>query len=203
MDPSSVAGSLYTRLAKDIVTNAMELAPDVSWEEVLSARNTYWGKGRSTYEGRSAVEVSVARSLRPVAEQMGWGMDTPVAVYMSGLYFCRVLERSMRNQSKRVKEAKKGKRKFISDEARVATIASEEGEIGNLGGFKGKIEIALAKFARQKLPCEKSYLETIQKVLGLLWDGKPEEAVAMLSAITPKKAPSKSELLALPQPQAS
>lgn len=199
LDPSSVLGSLYTRLAGDIVTNARELASDVDWEKVLSARYTYWLKGKCTYEGKSAVEVSIARNLRPVAEQMGWSMDSAEVVYMSGLYFGRVLDRSIRIQAQRVKKAEN--RKFVSDGHRAKKITKEEQEIAELSVFKEKIEIALAKFARQKLPRNKNYLENLQKLFGLLWIGKTEEADAMLVALSVGKALAGPGLLALPEPQ--
>lgn len=151
-------------VADDIIANARELEGGINWSEILANQTFVTSHGRSRYSGKSAIARSVAVTVGTVALQMGWNMDTPEVVYMSGYHFFWELGKTVGYLTKRIQAAEE--RIFITEEAKQTTIKRETDYANQLNSFREKLGQSLDVFAHQNLPPENLdiYLEILGEI---------------------------------------
>lgn len=174
--------SIYGIMTADVNKNARELAPGVDWSEIIWARACD-ARGNG-YTINSISEEKFVRSLRPVAEQMGWGMSDAEVVYMGGLHFMYAIGKINADRERVLGELNDLKRKFVP-EIRQAKIEKTNEEIKRFEGFSAAIENALRRYAARKLtPGWRNYVQDLQRLFDALMSGKEEEIDEMISALS-------------------
>ncbi len=141
---------LRNKLADDIITNARELTSEVSWGEILDGIS--WVSSGQNYKGRSAIATSVATVIGTVAKEMGWNMDSPQVVFMSGSVFVNFLGRRLAHLGELVKGLEAGKGDFPTEELRQERLQERTAENARLGVFSHRITEALESYMGANLP---------------------------------------------------
>lgn len=150
-------------VAEDIAKNAKELEQDIDWENTLKHLSVDLYITRSP--NINAIAHTIAKPVANIAVNMGWNMDSPEIVYISGFYFYQLFK----NRTDYLEEQQKNlnKRKFLTDEDRQRTLAKEQSEAGEARENAQKLKNALDEYADQSLPQDPAYLNIIQSLLYL------------------------------------
>ncbi len=189
------------KLTDDIITNARELTSEVDWGEIL--KNTTWVAKEGNYIGRPAVAISVARVIGTVAREMGWNMDSPQVVYMSGSVFVNFLGRRLAYLGDSIKAIEEGKVNFPTEEITQGKLAERKTENARLGTFSHRLTEAMESYIENNQPeatdpkyreilhrlpftGHQSMLQARNKALIAFKNGKLEQAVSELNS-PPKK----------------
>lgn len=155
------------RVAEDIITNAREVESGVDWSEILD-RTFAKVHGRDHYTGKLAVTNSIAGTVGSVASNMGWSMQSPEVVYMSGYYFFWGLGKDIDSINQRLNKI--DERIFDSEESRKKRLQKEQDDVARLGTYRKRLGNSLDFYTNQSFPAGglDEYLEILQK---LLWAG--------------------------------
>lgn len=152
------------QVAADIVKNAQELEPEVVWPDIIG-RITYRDRAAGgTFRSIRAVEMDTAATVASVARNMGWGMDAPEIVFMSGQYFVNTLTGSIYQLNDRIREAEEGRRKFVTEGNKEETLARERDEAGRLGAFRRRIGDSAGQYAENE-GLNTEYQEALRELL--------------------------------------
>lgn len=153
------------KLADDIIANARELTSEVAWGEILD--NVIWITSNRNNKGRAAIATSVATAVGSVAREMGWNMDSPQVVYMSGLVFVNFLGRRLAHLGELVKGLEEGKGDFPNEEIKEERLKERKAECARLGTFSHRITGALESYAGDNLPeaTDPQYREILDRLL--------------------------------------
>jgi len=192
---SSKGVTFRNRVAGDIILNARELEPRIDWQEVVNCAYAVV-MGRERHIGKTGIADSITESMGTVAANMGWNMDAPKVVYMSGYHFLWILGDKLDSLNKRLQSA--AEITFLTEEAKEETLKKEKQTAGRLGIFHQRLGESLSVYARMNLPEEKfeSYLEVLRslsylsrlkmsnersKILKLVKAGSIEEASVIIA----------------------
>ncbi len=91
------------RIAKDIFTNAIELAPTIDEKAVLNCLVHYRRGSTRKETGIPALAYSVASTIGSTAAKMSWDMHSPEVVYMSGYHILWATGENIKNLESRGK----------------------------------------------------------------------------------------------------
>lgn len=154
---------IWGKVAKDILANAEELEEGLDWEEIQ--KGLFANLLITNSLGKSAIAHTIARPVAIIAVNMGWNMDSPEIVYISGFYFYQRFKSradSLEKQHENLTE-----RKFLTDEDRQKTSVQERLEAERAKADSQKLKNALDEYADQSLPQDPAYLSVIQSLLYL------------------------------------
>lgn len=154
------------QISNDIVANTTEVAGGFDWEKIIGRHFALIHQGRR-YIGRAAITFSVAQTIGSAAANMGWNMHSPEAVYMSGYHVLYVLKKTLRGFNQRIEDTEEGKRTFLNEEARLATLQKERTEAERLKRATAHLKNSLKEYAHQNLPYSQDdlYLKILQALI--------------------------------------
>lgn len=168
-------GSSRQRVAEDIVKNvreSVELAgegQEINWEFVFGHLHEVrpltppW----PSLQGNMIPAYIIAPTIGSIVSNMGRGMGSEEAAFLSGIYFIVQLGKDRVDTNQKLREVEEGKRGFATEQSKNEAILKKQQEISKLDTSIGIITNATVQRARRSLPNHEKYAEIFRYLLGL------------------------------------
>ncbi len=166
------------KIGEEILINARELNPNVHWGVILDAITFAPGssilsrdtRAKNSYRGAAAVSEAFARGIGITAKIMGWGMDHPSVVYMSGSGVKALIGSKLGLLDRQIAAINKGETIYSSDEIRQSRLDEMSKEASELGEYRSRIDQALEEYAKLAIP-ESADPDYLKVLTNLPWMG--------------------------------
>ncbi len=147
-------------LTQNIIANGKQFAPSADWNAILDCVTENTIEGRPI-QGESLISKYFTPKLASIAFRMGWGMDTPEVVYISGFYFTNYLAERLNKLQFQLA----GGMTFQTDAQKEKILEGKRNEAFKIDGLKIELDGGLSEFANAHLADKDPlYLKVYQRL---------------------------------------